>query len=208
MSFIELCDLLAGGNAKMVAHLQDVGILRRELHCKPCARPYSMVANRRSVVGLMLRCPGCRRKRQLRTGTFLEGTRLPLEKFVALLYLWAHEFKIGKTVDMTGVSSPTAVHWYRRFATSAPGSWTAPAKTGVRCPCVTTNASGGDGSVRRRSWLFATCSGTSPSAIRSDLAHKLTPGSFQSHSHAMEDTHNLSVHAQHYRLTLSLTAGN
>jgi len=31
MSFFALCDLLVGGNAKMVSHLQGVGILRREL---------------------------------------------------------------------------------------------------------------------------------------------------------------------------------
>jgi len=74
-----------------------------------------MVKNKVSIVGYMLRCPGCHRKRQLQTGIFLEGSRLQVNKFVGLLFLWAHEAPIKMVLSMTGVSSVTAVQWYQYF---------------------------------------------------------------------------------------------
>jgi len=74
-----------------------------------------MIKNKVSIVGYMLRCPGCHRKRQLQTGTFLEGSRLQVDKFIELLFLWAHEAPIKMVLSMTGVSSGTAVQWYQYF---------------------------------------------------------------------------------------------
>ena len=58
---------------------------------------------------------GCHRKRQLQTGTFLEGSRLQVDKFVGLLFLWGHEAPIKMVLSMTGVSSGTDVQWYQYF---------------------------------------------------------------------------------------------
>jgi len=91
-----------GGKEKIVEYLQDARILRRELYCQPCQRDYTMVKNKVSIVGYMLRCPGCHRKQQLQTGTFLEGSRLQVDKFVGLLFLWAHEAPIKMVLSMTG----------------------------------------------------------------------------------------------------------
>jgi len=41
--------------------------------------------------------------------------RLQVDKFIGLLFLWAHEAPIKMVLSMTGVSSDTAVQWYRYF---------------------------------------------------------------------------------------------
>ena len=74
-----------------------------------------MVKNKVSIISYMLRCPGCHRKRQLQTGTFLEVSRLQVDKFVRLLFLWAHEAPIKMVLSMTGFLSGTAVQWYQYF---------------------------------------------------------------------------------------------
>jgi len=106
---------LVGGKEKIVEYLQDARILRRELYCQPCQRDYTTVKKKVSIVSYMLRCPGCHRKRQLQTGTFLEGSRLQVDKFVMLLFLWAHKAPIKMVLSMTGVSSGTDVQWYQYF---------------------------------------------------------------------------------------------
>jgi len=115
MDLYDFTALVGGGKEKIVEYLQDARILRREVYCQPCQRDYTMVKNKVSIVGYMLRCPGCHRKRQLQTGTFLEGSRLQVNKFVGLLFLWAHEAPIKMVLSMTGVSSVTAVQWYHYF---------------------------------------------------------------------------------------------
>jgi len=115
MDLYDFTALVGGGKEKIVEYLQDARILQREVYCQPCQRDYTMVKNKVSIVGYMLRCPDCHRKRQLQTGTFLEGSRLQVDKFVGLLFLWAHEAPIKMVLSMTGVLSVTAVQWYQYF---------------------------------------------------------------------------------------------
>ena len=98
-------------------------------------------------------------------------------------------------------SSPTAVQWYRRFRDVC--SWKLD----------------GAGEDRRRvssrhderEWRkqFGSTAQLALLNMQRHIAERYplwsraqtnTPGSFQSHPHATEDTHNLNVHSQHYRL--------
>ena len=41
--------------------------------------------------------------------------RLQVDKFIGLLFLWAHEAPMKMVLSMTGVSSGTAIQWYQYF---------------------------------------------------------------------------------------------
>jgi len=86
MDIYEFGALVGGGNEALVKYLQDAGLLKKELWCTDCLRQYTMVKCTGTVVGYTLRCPGCRKKQQLQTGTFLEGMHLPIAKFFGLMY--------------------------------------------------------------------------------------------------------------------------
>ena len=115
MNIYEFGALVRDGNEALVKYLQDAGLLKKELWCTDCSRQYTMVKCTGTVVGYTLRCPGCRKKRQLQTGTFLEGMHLPIAKFFGLMYFWAHETSVKHAVEFTTVSPNTAVQWYQYF---------------------------------------------------------------------------------------------
>ena len=61
------------------------------------------------MTSYVFQCPGCHRKQQLATGTFMEGAYLPVKKLLALMYFWAYEEPVSKATAHTHVSSRL---WY------------------------------------------------------------------------------------------------
>jgi len=118
MDIFELSKLIGqedNNNEAVVKYLQDHGLLRSNVSCVPCGRPYSQVKKKGSVTGYVFRCPSCHRKQQLATGTFMEGAHLAVKKLMALMYFWAYEEPVSKETAHTHVSSKTVVQWYQYF---------------------------------------------------------------------------------------------
>jgi len=118
MDIFELSKLIGqenDSNKAVVKYLQDHGLLRSNVSCVPCGRPYSQVKKKGSVTGYVFRCPVCHQKQQVATGTFMEGAHLPVKKLMVLMYLWAYEEPVSKVTAHTSMSTKTLVQWYQYF---------------------------------------------------------------------------------------------
>jgi len=112
MDIFELSKLIGqedDNNEAVVKYLQDHGLLRSNISCVPCGTPYSQVKKKGSLTGYVFQCPGCHRKQQLATCTFMEGAHLPVKKLMALMYFWVYEEPVSKATAHTRVSSKTVV---------------------------------------------------------------------------------------------------
>ena len=61
------------------------------------------------------RCPRCGRRVHERVGSILEGSHLPLTKFLCLLHYWSHGLSVKATVALTQLSEMTVILWHIRF---------------------------------------------------------------------------------------------
>jgi len=99
----------------VTAYLQSHGMLRTAGQCQPCGRQFSQIRKAASTTGFAFRCPACRRKEALSSGSMFDGLHLPVNKHMALRYFWTCETSVTHTTHHVGVSSATVVQWYQYF---------------------------------------------------------------------------------------------
>ena len=115
MDIFELSEIVAGGDEAVTTEMQRNGLLRTDVHCQPCGRQLTQIRKKGSTTGFVFRCPGCRRKEALTTGSFFAGSHLAMKKHLALLYFWSCETSVAEATGHVGVSSATVVQWYLYF---------------------------------------------------------------------------------------------
>lgn len=115
MDTFDFRSVVAEGDEAVVKYFQEHNLIQKGADCLPCGRQFSMIKNKGSSVGYMLRCPGCRRKDSLTRGTLFDGSHLALSKLLGLMYYWASQRSIAQTTDLLSVSSHTVVQWYQYF---------------------------------------------------------------------------------------------
>ncbi|RLC33658.1 MAG: hypothetical protein DRZ76_04060 [Candidatus Nealsonbacteria bacterium] len=66
------------------------------------------------------RCRKCRRSFSLLSGTWLNGMKLHLRTFYALLWCWTQRVPVKQTQKLCHVSEVTVYHWFRQFRLHLP----------------------------------------------------------------------------------------
>src|ERR1700722_4425152 len=66
------------------------------------------------------RCLKCRKPFSLLTGTWLEGTKLNLRTFYALLWCWTQQIPVKQTHKLCHVSEVSVYSWFRTFRLHLP----------------------------------------------------------------------------------------
>uniref|UniRef100_A0A0X3QA71 Putative transposase-like protein HI_1328.1 n=1 Tax=Schistocephalus solidus TaxID=70667 RepID=A0A0X3QA71_SCHSO len=62
--------------------------------------------------GFLFKCSRCRRKKSLRKGSMLEGSRLTLAKILKIVYRYVEGVRVKRYAALVGVHRNTAMHWY------------------------------------------------------------------------------------------------
>ena len=58
-------------------------------------------------------CPVCKRRKSIREGSFFAKSRLPLEKWMFLLFYWAREYPVTMAAYDTEITEKSAVDIYQ-----------------------------------------------------------------------------------------------
>ena len=59
------------------------------------------------------RCPKRHTYRTMRTGSFFEKSRVPLGKWLYIIYLWSHQTKVSTTVKQVEIGEKTVIQMYQ-----------------------------------------------------------------------------------------------
>lgn len=80
--------------------------------CPRCDRLFSQIRDTREIDGCVFRCPGCRTKRSIRTGSYFFGHKLSLRQFALVIYCWSMKFTNEQTAIFARVHPNTVVDHY------------------------------------------------------------------------------------------------
>ena len=59
------------------------------------------------------RCPKRHTYRTMRTGSFFDKSRVPLGKWLYIIYLWSHQTKVSTTVKQVEIGEKTVIQMYQ-----------------------------------------------------------------------------------------------
>ena len=63
--------------------------------------------------GVCWRCPQCHGRKGIREGSFFAKSRLTLQKWLLVLYLWAREYPVKDVAEEAEVDQGTAIDMYQ-----------------------------------------------------------------------------------------------
>ena len=120
MSILQLGPVIFGDTDKLIRYLQRKGLLSTNKTC-PCGS--AMQLSERSDVsdGVRFRCPDCKKCISIRDGSFFSKSRLPLQKWVILMYWWARNYPVTDAAQEAQVTEATACvvyQWLREVCTT------------------------------------------------------------------------------------------
>lgn len=99
--------------AKIKQQLRKI-IFGKNLHCPRCHKRDVYCSENR------YRCRKCRKPFSLLTGTWLEGMKLNLRTFYALLWCWTQKVPVLQSQKLCHVSEEAVYHWFRQFRMHLP----------------------------------------------------------------------------------------
>lgn len=99
--------------AKIKQQLRKI-IYGKNLHCPRCHKRDVYSSEGR------YRCKKCRKPFSLLTGTWLEGMKLNLRTFYALLWCWTQKIPVLQTQKLCHVGEEAVYHWFREFRLHLP----------------------------------------------------------------------------------------
>uniref|UniRef100_A0A0L8HC94 ISXO2-like transposase domain-containing protein n=1 Tax=Octopus bimaculoides TaxID=37653 RepID=A0A0L8HC94_OCTBM len=82
--------------------------------CKTCVCAQNMTLKKsaRSLDGFVWRCGNCKKNISIRTKTFMEKSKLSLQKIFHIVFHFVFEAPISTTALYTGVDNKTVIQWY------------------------------------------------------------------------------------------------
>ncbi len=118
MSLFSLGAIIFGDKIKLIDWLKNKGLLASSMDCQKCNNGTAMVFTERteqggSKDGYTWRCTHCHTMKTIRAGSFFAKSKLPLNKWVFLLYLWSMDVGVCTAALQAEVSEVTAVDVYQ-----------------------------------------------------------------------------------------------
>ena len=109
ISLLELSPVIFGGIDGIISFLQGKGLLAQQKTCHRCLVPMNIARRASHTGGCAFRCPQCHTYTSLRSGSFFVKSRLPLQKWLLLIYLWVREYPIKDAQEEAEVAHDTSV---------------------------------------------------------------------------------------------------
>jgi hypothetical protein len=101
-------------------YMKDHKQLTTACNCLTCTKPMEMVTRPLSSTsdgfgwwGTNQRCPKRHTYRTIRTGSFFEKSRVPLGKWLYIIYLQSHQTKVSTTVKQVEIGEKTVIQMYQ-----------------------------------------------------------------------------------------------
>ena len=105
LSILDVAHFLFGSVDQQITFLQQKGLLATNKTCGTC-----MTLGSKRI----FRCRNCKTTKSLRVGSFFSKSKLPLQKWLVLLYWWIRQYAVGDAAEEARVS--------REMSTSGFGS--------------------------------------------------------------------------------------
>ena len=105
-SILDVSKFFFGAVEQQITFLQQKGLLATNQTCSVC---YASMALRDISDGSIFRCSACKTTKSLRAGSFFSKSKLPLQKWLVLLYWWIRQYHVGDAAEETKVSRETAI---------------------------------------------------------------------------------------------------
>ena len=113
LSILDVTPYIFGNTEQQIAFLQQRGLLATSMTCGSCSGPMALGQKRDISDSCMFRCSTCKTTKSLRTGSFFSKSKLPLNKWLVLLYWWIRQYPVGDAAEEAKVSRETAINVYQ-----------------------------------------------------------------------------------------------
>ena len=112
LSILDVAKFLFGTVDEQIAFLQQKGLLATGQTCVCSA---AMALRRKSDLsdGYIFRCGTCKTTKSLRSASFFSKSKLPLQKWLVLLYWWIRQYPVTDAAEEAKVSRETAINVYQ-----------------------------------------------------------------------------------------------
>ena len=103
LSILDVAKFLFGTVDEQIAFLQQKGLLATGQTCVCSA---AMALRRKSDLsdGYIFRCGTCKTTKSLRSASFFSKSKLPLQKWLVLLYWWIRQYPVTDAAEEAKVS--------------------------------------------------------------------------------------------------------
>lgn len=108
MSLLEIGPVIFGGTPAIITHLQSKHVIAAQRQC-PCGTAMVLQTRRDISDGCRWRCSSCQKGVSIREGSFFEKSRLPLQKWLILIYWWARQYPVSDAQEEANVSNTSAI---------------------------------------------------------------------------------------------------
>lgn len=102
MKFLEICKLVSDRDG-LLEYCFSVGLVRNTGCCDSCDTRLSLQGDSRSLDGVVLRCPKCKRRVSVRSSTFVGDSKLSLSTVISILYLLKLDVVNSKIAEILGI---------------------------------------------------------------------------------------------------------
>ena len=118
MEFRDLLVIL-GSFQSVFNFLVNHRLLASRRQCSRCNSDMELTETGRVNDGYMWRCTNnrCRTWLSIRSGSFFEGSNIPLSTWLHLMFLWAMKMSGSNISRLTGLSKPTVIRALRELRT-------------------------------------------------------------------------------------------
>ena len=109
LSIFNVAPFVFGTVQQQIQFLQQKLLLATNMTCYNCN--IQMIIGNRSDIsdGCVFRCRSCKATKPLWAGSFFDKSKLPLQKWLILLYWWTKEYSVGDAAEEAKVSRETAL---------------------------------------------------------------------------------------------------
>ena len=113
LSILDVSELFFGEVEQQITFLQQKGLLATNKTCHVCYGSMALGQKRDITDGSIFRCSACKTTKSLRAGSFFSKSKLPLQKWLVLLYWWIRQYPVGDAAEEAKVSRETAINVYQ-----------------------------------------------------------------------------------------------
>ena len=113
LSLLDISQFVFGSVDQQVSFLQQKGLLASSQTCSACSTSMTLRPKRDISDGYIFRCSSCKTTKSLRAASFFSKSKLPLQKWLILIYCWIRQYPVGDAAEEAKVSRETAINVYQ-----------------------------------------------------------------------------------------------
>lgn len=113
LSILDVAPFFFGNVDQQISFLQQKGLLASNQTCSGCHVSMALGHKRDISDAYIFRCSCCKTTKSLRAGSFFSKSKLPLQKWLVLLYWWIRQYPVGDAAEEAKVSREAAINVYQ-----------------------------------------------------------------------------------------------